>query len=120
MNNHDQIIALAKFEGWSSIHNMNTMAIGGVWGGYSPLTPIIGQYERLPDYLSDYNAVRRVVELLSEAQLERYIEILAIIVMGKDHLDDVEFGEFLKKFFRADAKTMAEAVLKVIEQWKES
>jgi hypothetical protein len=100
-------IAIAEECGWTQIHNANTLAMGGIWKGYPPKSPIIGQPELLPDYFNDLNACVEFEATLDTNVMEggspRYAYARELYALTPED----------EQPFRANSKTRCEAFLRV-------
>jgi hypothetical protein len=125
MSPHLQRVSIAAALGWLEIKNYSTIRVDGLWLGYPPKNPIIGQPVELPDYLNDLNAMHEAEKslkaLLDEKEFSyglwiEYAKALCRIVED----DQNERIMFSWKVFHSTAAQRAEAFLKTIGKWETS
>jgi hypothetical protein len=125
MTPEDQIKAIAELDGWTNIHNANTMAIGGIWRGYPPTGQIIGKPELLPPYLISRDAIVPVIEKHPLEVKRKVVNIVSdLFYSSKD-----EKNQWYNGGWRVDCKAMAclfstpsqlcEALLRATGKWIE-
>ena len=112
---------IAEYCGWRNIIEKDYQPFGTneyidgpsqVWVGIHPeLDADIKEYEVIPDYCNDLNAMTEAEELLSNEQLQTYFSVLRPVVEstakpGRGYV------------FTAKASQRAKAFVKTIEKWK--
>lgn len=115
MTPEEQRISIAEACGWTQIENYNTMSPSGIWVGYPPNQPIVGNKESIPDYCNDLNAMHEAEKILILEERNNYYWNLGTVTDGLAKPSDQRI-----KFITATSSQRAEAFLKTIGKWKDS
>lgn len=119
MSPNAQRIAIAEVCGWTAIKDDPVYYLHryGVsfpnndnFCGRNPK----GQYDVIPDYLNDLNAMQPAVRLLTEEQHGTFVRELMLVVVGVPSFKFVS-EEF--EFANATAAQRAEALLRAVGKW---
>lgn len=121
MSPEAQRIAIAEACGWSQIKNFHTMKIGGMWLGYPPVNPIIGEPTAIPDYLNDLNQMHEAERQASLGLIRcaAYESLLKEIITRDFQSKTPETRVAELYTWHATATQRAEALLKTLGLWKD-
>lgn len=118
MTQEEQKVAIATACGWSHIENISTIRIGGTYVGYPSKNPILGERQKLPDYINDLNAMHEAEKALQDKCLfwPDYVDELSkMFRVGFPGKDATNWSQMC----HATAAQRAEAFLKTIGKWEE-
>ena len=110
MTNEQINISIAETCGWNSIreqdydHGYSGDDVRQMWVG---LNPDSDEFEQIPDYCNDLNAIHEVEKILSDQQASAYITTLCLEVQPEP------------KLYHATAAQRAEAFLRTLGKWEE-
>ena len=111
MSPEKQRIAIAEACGWTSIDS----AFVGYWpGAEDPM-----DYDTVPDYLNDLNAVHEAIRTLTEGQLVKFTKTLAMLVR-RAHEERAWTWSNEMLVASATAAEWSEAFLVALGKWEDS
>ena len=133
MTNDEINIAIAEYCGWTKIKEIDYQPDGTdpyidgpdqMWLGIHPESDSDSdEYESIPDYCNDLNAMHEAEEFIKDKDVEytnslfRSVGINRYYYMGSP--PEVFPADMQFRVFRANAKERAKAFLKTIDKWKE-
>lgn len=106
MNDWELRRKIAEACGWLNIHP--TGRLDGRLVGTNPEHPIIGQYEEVPDYFLDLNAIHKAEQILTSAQHQDFYVALMLILREK-----FPYATLPNRAVSATARQRSEAFLEV-------
>ena len=126
MTNEELNVEIAEYYGWRNIREQDYQPFGTneyidgpsqVWVGIHPESDVDSkEYEVIPDYRKDLNAMAEAKSLLTGDKRREFIEYLYEIVKQDKNINAGPYSVMIEAFY-ATAKQQAIAFVKTIGKW---
>jgi hypothetical protein len=128
MTNEELNVEIAEYYGWRNIREQDYQPFGTdpyidgpsqVWVGIHPESDVDSkEYEVIPDYCKDLNAMAEAKNLLTGDKRREFIDYLYEIVKQDKNINAGPYSVMIEAFY-ATAKQQAIAFVKTIGKWKD-
>ena len=126
MTNEELNVEIAEYYGWRNIREQDYQPFGTdpyidgpsqVWVGIHPESDVDSkEYEVIPDYRKDLNAMAEAKSLLTGDKRREFIEYLYEVVKQDKNINAGPYSVMTQAFY-ATAKQQAIAFVKTIGKW---